>query len=146
MKTAFTMIELIFVIVILGILATVALPKFGDTGTQARIASGKADVMAIRSAILAERQKRVIKGDSSYITGTALNNGGLFKGVLTYPKQDSTATGQWHKTSQDENTSVYDYNVDGVNVQFTYQRSDGTFTCTSGTANQAQKYCTKMIY
>jgi len=35
MKKAFTMIELIFVIVILGILAAVALPKFLNTATQA---------------------------------------------------------------------------------------------------------------
>lgn len=145
-STAFTLIELIFVIIVLGILSAVALPKFTGTSTQARIASGKADVMAIRSAILAERQKRVVQGDPTYITGTNLNSGGNFGGILTYPKQDSSAPGQWHKTSQDENTSVYNYNIDGVNVQFTYTRSDGKFICTSGDATQAQKYCKQLIY
>ena len=43
-KNAFTMIELIFVIVILGILATVALPKFAGVKAQADMATGKAHV------------------------------------------------------------------------------------------------------
>ena len=39
MKTAFTMIELIFVIIILGILAAVAIPKLTATRNDAKIAS-----------------------------------------------------------------------------------------------------------
>lgn len=151
-SNAFTMIELIFVIVVLGILSAIALPKFGQTSTQARIASGKADVAAIRSAILAERQKGVIKGQSGYIeNGTAtdadgnkqMDNGGLFGGVLTYPKQNINATGKWNATA---GSGTYNYNIDGVNVQFTYTPADGKFTCTSGTTTQAEKYCTQMIY
>ena len=42
MKKAFTMIELIFVIVILGILAAVALPKFIGTAQQAHEGNLKA--------------------------------------------------------------------------------------------------------
>ena len=149
---AFTVIELIFVIVVLGILSAIALPKFGKTGTQARVASGKADVAAIRSAILAERQKGVIKGQSGYIengTGTdadgnkQMDNGGLFGGVLTYAKQNSTSSGQWSATA---GTGTYNYNIDGVNVQFTYTPADGKFTCTPGDATEAQKYCKQMIY
>jgi general secretion pathway protein G len=147
-SSAFTVIELIFVIVVLGILSAVALPKFAGTGTQARIASGKADVSAIRSGILSERQKRLIKGDSTYISPTSLNTAdGLFAGVLAYPKKDSSNAGQWNKTAQDENSTTYNYNVDGTNVQFTYSKSSGTFTCNPGTeTTDAQKYCARMIY
>jgi general secretion pathway protein G len=151
---AFTMIELIFVIVILGILSAIALPKFTSTGTQARIAAGKADVAAIRSAILAERQKGIIKGQSAYIengTGTdgdgnkQLNNGGLFGGVLTYPKKNSNSDGNWY-TANTANGN-FSYIIDGTSVSFDYNATTGTFTCdpTSGTADQ-KKYCKELIY
>jgi general secretion pathway protein G len=142
---AFTIIELIFVIVVLGILASVALPKFASTGTQARVASGKADVAAIRSAILAERQKRIIKGDSSYITVANLDTGGLFGGVLTYPKQNSNTDGNWYTTTTGNGS--YEYYIDGVSVSFSYDDSNGKFTCdpTAGSADQI-KYCKALIY
>ncbi|WP_304544691.1 type IV pilin protein [Sulfurimonas microaerophilic] len=141
---AFTLIELIFVIIVLGILSAIALPKFTSTGTQARIASGKADVMAIRSAIISERQERLIRGEKNYITASNLDNGGLFGGVLTYPKQNSNTSGNWYAATTGSGT--YQYNIDGTNVQFDYNSSTGTFTCTSGSSTQAQKYCRQMIY
>jgi len=56
MKQAFTMIELIFVIVILGILAAVAIPKLAATRDDAELASIKNDVAVLLNAVPANYQ------------------------------------------------------------------------------------------
>jgi general secretion pathway protein G len=80
MKKAFTMIELVFVIVVVGILSAIAIPKFASTRDDAIVAKGRATVAALRSAIAMERQKRILRGDFTDITGgdaTALLDYGL---------------------------------------------------------------------
>ena len=51
MKKAFTMIELIFVIVILGILASVAIPRLAATREDAEISTGIANLRTLLSDI-----------------------------------------------------------------------------------------------
>ena len=50
-RSGFTMVELIFVIVIIGILATMAMPKFGDTTNRAKINSELAGMESMAAAI-----------------------------------------------------------------------------------------------
>ena len=67
-RSAFTMIELIFVVVVLGILAAVALPRLGSTMESGYIASAQGDVAAIRASIASARQKSLVKGINKYVT------------------------------------------------------------------------------
>ena len=50
-RTGFTLIELLIVLVIIGLLATIAIPKFGNTKEKAYIASMKSD---LRNLVTAE--------------------------------------------------------------------------------------------
>ena len=132
------MIELVFVIVVLGILAAVAIPKFAATRTDAQISKGRADVASIRSAIVTERQSRLITGDSTFIaTGTGagqMDSGSLFGGVLTYGITAGGATddGKWRQTARDVNTTTYQFRLQGADNTFVYSVSDGRFVCTGG--------------
>ena len=50
-KAAFTLIELIFVIVIIGVLAAVAIPKFSGLSSNAKISSEMATAATVQSAL-----------------------------------------------------------------------------------------------
>ncbi len=78
MKKAFTMIELVFVIVVIGILSAIAIPKFAATRDDAIISRAQASVAAMRSAIATERQKRILRGDFTDIAAADV------RGLLTY--------------------------------------------------------------
>ncbi|MBU1928052.1 type II secretion system GspH family protein [bacterium] len=139
-KFAFTMIELVFVIVVLGILAAVAIPKFAATRTDAQISKGRADVAAIRSAIVTERQVRLIKGQSGWITklhGTAGlyfdNNGTAANALLMYGVTPENKDGHWHGAATVGTLTTYKYKLEGTDNTFTYNGDTGTFTCTAGT-------------
>lgn len=138
--SAFTMIELVFVIVILGILASVAIPKLSATRTDAQISKGRADISSIRSGIMTERQSRLITGSNSYIangTGTGqMDNGSLFGGVLTYGIAASTGNNGWSGTA---GSGTYVYKIAGVSTTFDYNTSTGRFDCAN-----TDTYCSNL--
>lgn len=134
-KNAFTMVELVFVIVILGILAAVAIPRLAATRVDAEITKGIADVSSIRSAIVTERQGRLITGTNTFIAnGTGadqMDENGLFGGVLTYPLANTANTnGKWSATA---GSGTYVYRIGGVDTTFTYASGTGLFTCATST-------------
>jgi len=128
-RYAFTMIELVFVIVVLGILAAIAIPKFAATRTDAQISKGRADISSIRSAIMTERQSRLIKGDSTWIPQLSDNNGTLFTGsdanhtLLLYGVSSGNTDGHWKRTA----VNTYIFRVGGQDCTFFYDGA-GKFT------------------
>ncbi|MEP6494118.1 MAG: prepilin-type N-terminal cleavage/methylation domain-containing protein [bacterium] len=76
LRKGFTLIELLIVVVIIGILAAIAIPKFANTKSKAYVTTMKAD---LRNLVTAEE---AFFADSSKYTGTV--------GQLKY--QNSTGT------------------------------------------------------
>ena len=68
MKSAFTMVELVFVIVVIGILAVVAVPKLAPLVDTAQDGKARATLASVRSALSTERQKRILRGELRAIT------------------------------------------------------------------------------
>lgn len=136
---AFTLIELVFIIVILGILAAVAYPRIAPIREDAEIAKGKGDVATIRAGIVNERQTRLIKGDPNWISAANLDNGGLFGGVLSTPMSEGTSSGQWENPGANGD-GVYNYYVGSTATQFDYNATSGRFNCTQASGN----YCDQL--
>lgn len=135
-RKAFTMIELVFVIVVLGILASIAIPKFAATRDDAQISNARATVAAIRSGIVSVRQKYMLRGITTYINKLSSGSGDLFDGngtagtqILMYPIKPTTTSqnGHWSRT----NDTTYNVYIKGKACTFTYSPTDGTFTLNS---------------
>ena len=139
-KNGFTIIELVFVIVVLGILASVAIPKLSGVVEDANFASAKATISSLRTAINTERQRTLLQGNTAYpeilddaSTGTheELFDGNSTVHILQYPVYSKTTTGGWMKTSDNSGASIeYKYYInDSRTVDFNYTKSTGTFDC-----------------
>ena len=126
-KKAFTMIELIFVIVIIGVLSAIAIPKFAANRTDAEIAKAKTELASIRSVASAQRQKLILRGTFAPITSLNLAlstgyNSPIFDGInndssrpiFEYGLQscvDANAQGCWY--TADNVTYKYKHPVGG---------------------------------
>lgn len=126
-RKAFTMIELVFVIVVIGILSAIAIPKMAATRDDAQITKGLATLASVRSAIATERQKQILRGEFTGIT--KLNgDGGVFSRfndangslVLEYDVESCTdRIGCWSTT----NGVVYTFKTPSGNCTYTLQNN-----------------------
>ena len=152
MKNGFTMIELIFVIIIIGILSAVAIPKMMATRDDAQITKVRSDISTIRSAIINLRNKNMLKGDSSYpeyLDDAEKNKEGeeLFDGnssigyLLDYPIISKNANGHWMKTDDRK----YNVKILDTDVEFDYTPNDrGHFDCKGLNSGKANDICKQL--
>ncbi len=146
-RSGFSMIELVFVIVILGILAMVAIPRMAANRSDAQIAKGRSDIASIRSAIISERQTRLLKGESMFISKLHSSATSYFDGngtgkLLMYGITPDNSEGHW-KTGAScvaaTKICTYTFRIMNTDVAFDYNQSSGTFDC-----NHALAACEKL--
>ena len=103
-ESGFTLIELVIVIVILGILAAVAIPKYEDMREQARVATIKGQLGSIRSAIAIQYARNALNGSATFPTldGTIFADGRV-------PKEPINNSGTVKTTPGVDNTGGWQY-------------------------------------
>ncbi len=116
----FTLIELVMVIVILGILAAVAIPRFANLSSNAREASFKGAVGAVKSAVVA-----YLGENQAYPADIAAINQSFDSDDFTL--QGSSSGSQIGGTPSSGSTTMYLVSKDGNHyVQLGYDSATGT--------------------
>jgi prepilin-type N-terminal cleavage/methylation domain-containing protein len=149
MKKAFTLIELIFTIVIIGVLASVAIPKFKGLSDNSKIASELSTASSVQIAIEACHGEWVINEDN-FECGNINSSSTDFDSATGYPtdlgytlnKILKNEASDWERDSSD-NTKYYgpaSKSISGVpsgnckdkkpciGKYWKYNSSNGTFT------------------
>jgi len=167
MKKSFTLIELIFVIVIIGLLASIAIPKFMHTKVGASISSVKSVVSSLRTAIETKHGEWMINDDLDTTDGYTpqgypqkldeanekKSGENLFIGttkltLLKNPIKSCLDNDCWYKYKADDtdsNISYYSYIFNKEsNITIEYNGSNGKIEC-NGDGSMGIDECNSII-
>ena len=112
-QRGFTLIEIVMVIVLLGVLAAIAIPKYVDMKKDAQEATADGIVASVSSAAAIGYAKKSISGTATYPDMTELDTTYLSVQNVDYWGTDAA-------------NGVFTANIKGYTYAITYDRSDGS--------------------
>jgi type II secretory pathway pseudopilin PulG len=114
-RHAFTLVELIVIIVVLAILSGVAIPKYIDHTTSAKSAAAKGTLGSVRSAIAHYYTASNLTGPATFPTLVQLQTlGTIMQEALPpnpYNNDNTIAAATWSATPPISGTNGYNYDV-----------------------------------
>lgn len=90
LRAGFSLLEILIVVMILGILAAVVVPRFAGATDDARSSATEATVASVRASIAAFRSRAVMQGSDPFPTINQLTTPGV---VMTQPAPANPFTG-----------------------------------------------------
>ena len=122
-RRGFTLIELLIVIVIIGILAAIAIPKFANTKEKAYLSQMKSDLRNLETA-----EEAFLFDSLRYTTSLAMLNNFKTSTGVTIVVGVATGSG-WSATASHSQTTIKCYVISGTAPTLGPANTEGKIAC-----------------